>query len=87
MEECKSILQKNVLSIMDVIRLDHKIFGSAGISDQSGRHRFYDEVTIMEMLNYQKKNNLNNVQLALHFRLSRNSVAKWKKIFNKENID
>ncbi|GEN74043.1 helix-turn-helix domain-containing protein [Chryseobacterium lathyri] len=41
----------------------------------------YDEESILMLLRYQKKNNLNNTQLANEFRLSRNSVSKWKKIY------
>jgi len=41
----------------------------------------YDKNTILQILDYQKKHHLNNTELALHFKLSRNTVAKWKKIF------
>ncbi|MBB4805538.1 hypothetical protein HNP38_000810 [Chryseobacterium defluvii] len=50
----------------------------SGITQQS---RSYDEESILEILRYQKKCNINNTQLALEFKLSRNSVAKWKKIY------
>jgi hypothetical protein len=33
------------------------------------------------MLDYQKKNKLTNSQLAKHFKLSRNTVTKWKRLF------
>ncbi|HUH25918.1 MAG TPA: helix-turn-helix domain-containing protein [Flavobacterium sp.] len=45
------------------------------------KYRSYDKATIIEILNYQKKNGLNNTQLANHFKLSRNTVAKWERLF------
>lgn len=46
------------------------------------KYRSYDKATIIEILNYQKKNSLNNTQLSNHFKLSRNTVTKWKTLFN-----
>ncbi len=45
------------------------------------KFKAYDEETILEILHYQLKNDLNNSQLATHFNISRNTVHKWKKIF------
>ncbi|SDQ15091.1 hypothetical protein SAMN05421664_0753 [Chryseobacterium soldanellicola] len=82
-EQCRSILGKEDLSMLDVIKLNDIIFG---IKDKqtvifNQMHRSYDENTILEILSYQHKNNMNNTQLANHFSLSRNTVAKWKKHF------
>ena len=41
----------------------------------------HHKTTILEILQYQKNNNLNNNQLADHFKLSRNTITKWKKIY------
>lgn len=80
---CYQLLKKERLSFLDVIELNRIIFDKFDremeISNQ--KHRFYDKFSILEILEYQKKNNLNNTQLANHFKLSRNSIAKWKKIF------
>jgi hypothetical protein len=80
---CKKILEKNFLSVLDIIRLNETIFGKANLADNifNQRHRSYQKSSIMDILKYQKDNNLNNTQLALHFKLSRNTVAKWKKMF------
>jgi len=80
---CSHILEKNSIEPLDIIRL------SAIISEKNDEERVrdnqklksYDKKTILEILDYQKKNNLNNTELARHFKLSRNSVAIWKKIF------
>ena len=45
------------------------------------KFRAYNKLTIMEILEYQKKNNINNTELSRYFKLSRNTIAKWKKCF------
>lgn len=77
--ECSALLQKKDLSVMDIIELNKKIFGIAQSENQ--KHRSYGKSDILKILHYQKKNNLNNIEVARHFRLSRNSVTKWKKMF------
>ncbi len=79
----KEFFKKVELNALDVIELNEKLFG---IKDKESeqfnqRHRFYNESAILEILDYQKKNGLNNLQLAKHFKLSRNTVSKWKKMF------
>ena len=82
-EECKSILRKNSISVLDIIELDRKIFGNSDKESESfnQRHRSYSKSDILQILDYQKKHKLNNSQVASHFNLSRNTVTKWKKIF------
>jgi len=46
------------------------------------KHRAYDEQSVKEILNYQKINNLNNSEMMRLFNISRNSIAKWKKMFS-----
>lgn len=58
------------------------IFDNTTSPQNSRRHHSYDLASIIDILEYQKKNQLNNIQLANHFKLSRNTVAKWKKSFN-----
>lgn len=72
---------KKELETLDVVKLNEIIFG---ISDketlkQNQRVRSYDKSTIIQILEYQKKYRLNNLQLSNHFRLSRNTVSAWKK--------
>ncbi|WP_144282061.1 helix-turn-helix domain-containing protein [Chryseobacterium echinoideorum] len=82
--ECQILLAKSNLSVFDIIELNRIIFGSTKEKDTekvNQKHRSYQKSDILKMLNYQKKNKLNNSQLASHFNLSRNSIAKWKKMF------
>jgi len=80
---CEKLLEKKRLSAMDVIELNEKIFG---IGNQQSKEfnqsqRSYSRSDIFHILDYQKKHKLSNIQLAIHFKLSRNTVTKWKKIF------
>ncbi|KXH82796.1 hypothetical protein [Chryseobacterium kwangjuense] len=77
-EACKNILKKRHLTSMDVVLLNEIIFGKESIISNQP-HKSYDCDTIHEILNFQIKNQLNNSQLAKHFKLSRNTILKWKK--------
>lgn len=81
--ECRNILNKDEVSILDVMKLNKIIFNAENrkVDEFSQRLRSYDKATILEILHYQKVNNLNNIQVARKFNLSRNSISKWKKIF------
>ncbi len=76
-EECKWILRKKELSTMDILELNKRIFGET----ENQKYRSYSKADILKILDYQQQNQLSNTQLANHFRLSRNTVAKWKKHF------
>ncbi len=78
-QDCERLLMKKQLSVIDILELNKKIFGRA--EEVSQKYRSYSKSDILQILDYQKSKNLNNSQLANHFKLSRNSVTKWKKIF------
>lgn len=82
-EKCKALLNKRNLSVLNIIELNTIIFGTDDHQTENAnqKHRSYRKSDILMILDYQKKNKLNNSQLANHFKLSRNSVTKWKKIF------
>lgn len=77
---CEVFLQKKVLSALDVIKLNHLLFSDESDSFNQ-KLRSYDEKAILEILLYQKINALNNMEVASHFKLSRNTIAKWKRLF------
>lgn len=77
-DECNSILSKEELGILDIIQLNQRIFGSEEISSENQRLRSYDDETVIQILEYQKKYRLNNTQLSNHYKLSRNTITKWK---------
>lgn len=77
------ILKKEELSILDIIKINELIYET---TDKDTVHfnqslRSYNKSFVFDILEYQKKNKLNNSQLARHFKLSRNTVTKWKKLF------
>ncbi|MEY8760554.1 helix-turn-helix domain-containing protein [Chryseobacterium tongliaoense] len=80
---CEKILNKSKLSILDIIQLNALIFEHTKkeTSKINQQLRSYDQQSIFEILEYQKKNNYSNTQLAQYFKLSRNTVAKWKKLY------
>jgi len=84
-EEFEQYLIQDHLSAIDIININKKIFGVGNKEtlNFNQKHRSYDKQTIMMMLNYQKKQKLSNGKLANHFQMSRNTVAKWKKLYLK----
>ncbi len=80
--EFQSILSKDKLSFLDIINLNEKIFQTKKAEQEDNqKYRSYSKSDILRILDYQKKHRLNNLQLAHHFRLSRNTVTKWRKLF------
>ena len=81
--QCQEILNKKTLSIFNVLELNKLIFGELNQNNNGFNQRLksYSKKDILLILDYQKKHGLNNSQLANHFNLSRNTVAKWKKMF------
>ncbi|MDR2238076.1 MAG: helix-turn-helix domain-containing protein [Chryseobacterium sp.] len=79
----KHILSKETFSILDVIACSSII---SGREDETTftfnqKHRFFDRQSILHILDFQKKKGYNNTQLSRHFKLSRNTISKWKKNF------
>ncbi|MCW1963486.1 helix-turn-helix domain-containing protein [Chryseobacterium viscerum] len=70
-------------SAFDILKFNQMIFGEpeyvVGFNNQ--RLRSYDEESILKILRYQKQNELTNLQLGKQFKISRNTIAKWKTIF------
>ena len=81
LSEFQHILKKNSLDELDILTISEKISTTKKAKSENGKYRSYNKSTILKILDYQKKNQLNNAQLANHFGLSRNTVAKWKKTF------
>lgn len=76
-ELCEALLDKKHFSAMDVVELDQIIFDKNKSTEASNhRLRSYSKSDIIKILEYQKKNRLNNSQLANHFKISRNTIAK-----------
>ncbi|WP_294241676.1 helix-turn-helix domain-containing protein [uncultured Chryseobacterium sp.] len=85
MDSCSTIINKESLSSIDIISLQKKLFDTQQreLTEKfNQQHKSYDIPTIHKILQYQRDQQLNNSQLARHFKLSRNTVTKWKKFFS-----
>lgn len=82
---CEGFLKKEKWTALDVIQINELLFGKdKGKSDLmiDKKHRAYDQESIIQILLYQKKNNLSNQDVSNKYGLSRNSIGKWKKLFS-----
>ena len=68
---------------MDIMELNNRIFGTRNqdVKKMNQKLRSYNETDIMRILDYQKNHRMNNIQVAEHFGLSRNTMTKWRRIF------
>ncbi|MBB6370001.1 helix-turn-helix domain-containing protein [Chryseobacterium shigense] len=82
-EAFKAIFSKENFSVLDVITCSNLLTDNTDKSTFTfnQKHRCFDQQSILEILNFQKKYGYNNAQLARHFKLSRNTITKWKKKF------
>lgn len=83
-DEFDFFFRKKEVNSLDVIRINKMIVGTVNCNTKYAsynRNRSYKKSDILTILEYQKRENLNNTQLAAHFNLSRNTVAQWKKLF------
>lgn len=79
-EACKSILTKKKIKTIDVVMLNNIIVGfDSHYIENNQKLKSYDKDTVFEVLMYQKKHHLNNIQTAKHFNISRNTLSSWKK--------
>lgn len=82
-EAFKIIFSKKDFSLLDVMTCSKMLLGKEDedtfIFNQK-LHSF-DQESILKILDYQKRHKCNNTELARHFKISRNTVASWKKRF------
>lgn len=76
---CKHYLEKEKLSSLDVIALNRILFHNGKTSNV---HKSYDDESIAQILKYQTKTKKTNTEIAAQFKLSRNTVAVWKKKYS-----
>lgn len=73
-------LEKGPLTSIEVMQLNNRLFYKN--KKQSSIYKAYDKSSIKKILQYQKIHQLNNTELAKHFGISRNTIAKWKNIYS-----
>ncbi|WP_223605521.1 helix-turn-helix domain-containing protein [Chryseobacterium sp. OSA05B] len=81
--ECEKLLKKKMLCAVDIIELNTRIFGATDqdIKKVNKKLRSYNRTDILHVLDYQKNHKMNNMQVAEHFGLSRNTMTKWRRMF------
>ena len=87
MSLCNDYFQKENWTSLDVMYVNDLLFGHEKKKSEMAidqKHRAYDVESIKDILKDQLRNKLNNIQVATKYKLSRNTVAKWKKLFSEE---
>lgn len=77
----ESYFNKEEWTALDVIIVNNLLFKKHNKeqTDFNQQHKAYDLETIKAVLDYQEKHKLSNVQVANEFKLSRNTLATWRK--------
>lgn len=81
--ECEKLLERKMLTALDILELNNRIFGTKDqdLKKMNQKLRSYNEEDILRILQYQKNHNMNNLQVAERFGLSRNTMTKWRRLF------
>ena len=74
---------QDILEINNLIRREMGVSHSLLIEEQN--LKAYDETLIQKILNEQERDMLSNRRTAMKYKMSRNTLAKWKRIFNEKN--
>ncbi len=78
-------LLNNLKTSEDILRLNDLIFKSTKESLKNNQQlKTYDKKTMLKLLQYQQKHNLSTSFMSKKYRISRTTIAKWKKTFEKE---
>lgn len=79
----KHFVHKDFLKTTDVIKINQMIFGEFKKSkSRNAKHKSYDEKSIEEILNDQKKNKYSNVYVANKYNISSNTLTAWKRKYS-----
>lgn len=74
-------LLKNLNTSDEVIRFNEKIFKQSKESlENNQKLRTYDRETMLKILNYQKQHGFSSNYISKKYKISRTTIAKWKKI-------
>ena len=80
----KHINNQQELSVKKIIKINSIIkndIASGKNNKKTQQLKAYDYDFVQQTLDYQKKYNLSNNNISIEFKLSRNTIAKWKKHF------
>ncbi|RNA63301.1 helix-turn-helix domain-containing protein [Chryseobacterium nematophagum] len=78
-------LLKKLNTTADVLKINHLIFKqSKDTLRDNQKLKIYDKKTIIKLLNYQKKHDFSTQYMARKYKISRTTIAKWRKNFLEE---
>lgn len=69
----------NINKTVDVLQINKAIFESSYFS--LGQANAYQMADVMHILTYKRKNKLNLSQTANHFKMSRNTLTRWERVY------
>ncbi|MCD9855717.1 hypothetical protein LUD75_13420 [Epilithonimonas sp. JDS] len=78
-----SLLEKinNIKIVKDVLEIERELFKNDN-SAYNQKLRCYDEKTVKSILEHQRLNKITNTELGQKYKVSRNTIAKWRKIYS-----
>jgi response regulator of citrate/malate metabolism len=78
-------LIKNLKTTEDVLNFNDLVFKQSRESSQNNQKlKTYDKKTMLKLLEYQQKHNLSTNYMSKKYKISRTTIAKWKKTFEEE---
>lgn len=78
-------LLKNLNTSDEVIKFNEKLFKQSKESQENNQKlRTYDKATMLKILAYQKQHGFSSNYISKQYKISRTTIAKWKKICENE---
>ena len=77
-------LKKNNPTVFDIFSVNEKLFDTKTEKQKKiqQKYRVYNEHTVISILRFKRKKNMNISQLAVHFNISKNTLKKWMKAYS-----
>ena len=72
-------LLKQKMSSLDVIKISEIL--NSNVTSENQKHNSYDMHSILKILEIQRLNNMTNIDISEKYKISRNTVSKWKKLY------
>jgi len=72
----------------EILNFNDLIFEQSKESIRNNQQlKTYDKKTILKLLQYQKKHDFSTSYMSRQYKISRTTIAKWRKLFEKELED
>ncbi|GAA5095348.1 hypothetical protein GCM10023210_27990 [Chryseobacterium ginsengisoli] len=78
-------LLKNLKTTEDILNFNELVFKSSKESLRNNQKlKTYDKKTMIKLLQYQQKHGLSTNYMSKKYKISRTTIAKWKRTFEEE---